>query len=604
MRLYRNRIKAQQKRKIFMAGFSVGGILKSYRSLFVYSILSNILFSSLGLTLPWMLGLAIDYIFPQGDYQFFVILASAMLLIYLIRNSMRYIAGYIGTYTMMRILVDIRSRIFKHLQSLSLRFYDDYRAGKLISNVISDVGQVQQLIGTFIMIADQVFTLLVAGFSVFFISWKLALVLLAFTPLSMLNFQFFRKRMRTTSMEMQEKISEITANLSENIHGIKVVKAFGKEYSENLKFFSTLRPTIDIGLRLNLTGNICSGISDTLGLLTNLTIILLGVYFHQHGELTIGEFVTFYSYTGSIVGPISNFAMYTSAIAQGSAGVKRITNLLSVIPEIKDQPNAVKAKDIKGVIEFEDVSFRYGDVPVIEHLTLQIPAGNKIALVGPSGCGKSTISNLLLRFYDVTSGRLLIDDRDIRSYTQQSYHSKVGVVLQEPFLFSGSILDNIAYARKEATREEIMEAARMANVAEFAEKLPNGYNTTLGENGTSLSGGQKQRIAIARAILKNPSILILDEATSALDTVSEKLVQEALDNLMEGRTTVIIAHRLSTIRNADTILVLSKGKVIQQGSHDELMAVDGTYKDLYTAQQESGSDRVYYTKPDKELRNV
>ncbi len=584
--------------------FTVGNVIKNYRVLLMYSMISNTVFSALGLTLPWLLGLAIDHVFPNGDYQFFAVLVGAMILVYLIRNIMRYIAGYIGTYTMMKILVDIRSKVFKHLQSLSLRFYDDYRAGKLISNVISDVGQVQGLLSTLIGFADQGFTLMVAAVSVFFINWKLAVIVLCFAPFNVLNFQIFRKSLRSKSMEMQEKLSEITANLSENIHGIKVVKAFGREYSENLKFFSSLRPTIGIGLKLNLTSNLCSGINDMLTLLTNLTVIFFGVVFFQRGELTIGEFVTFYSYIGYLVGPLNAFANYAGVIAQGSAGAKRIANLLDVIPEIKDSPRAVKAKDIQGNIEFDDVSFKYSDVPVIEHLTLKIPAGNKVALVGPSGCGKSTISNLLLRFYDVTAGRLSVDGKDIRSFTQQSYHEKVGVVLQEPFLFSGSIRDNIAYARKEATDEEIMNAAKMANVAEFAEKLPNGYDTLLGENGTSLSGGQKQRIAIARAILKDPSILILDEATSALDTVSEKLVQQALDNLMEGRTTVIIAHRLSTIRNADTILVISKGRVIEQGSHDELMALNGAYKKLYTAQQESGNGNVLWQKPERELRNV
>ena len=587
-----------------MAKFTISSVVKNYRGMLMYSVLSNTIFSALGLALPWLLGLSIDHVFPSGDYQFFAVLAGAMILIYFVRNMMRYIAGYIGTYTMMKILVDIRSKVFKHLQSLSLRFYDDYRAGKLISNVINDVGQVQGLLGTIISFADQGFTLLVASTSVFFINWKLALIVLCFAPFNVLNFQFFRNRLRSRSMEMQEKLSEITANLSENIHGIKVVKAFGREYSENLKFFSALRPTIGLGLKLNLTGNLCTGINDMLSLFTNLTVIFFGIVFFQRGELTIGEFVTFYSYIGYLVGPLNSFASYAGIIAQGSAGAKRIANLLDVIPEIKDSPKAIKAKDIKGDIEFDNVSFKYSDTPVIENLSLKIPAGNKVALVGPSGCGKSTISNLLLRFYDVTSGKLSVDGKDIRSYTQQSYHSKVGVVLQEPFLFSGSIRDNIAYARKLATEEEIMNAAKMANVAEFVEQLPDGYNTNLGENGTTLSGGQKQRIAIARAILKDPSILILDEATSALDTVSEKLVQEALDNLMEGRTTIIIAHRLSTIRNADTILVLSKGRVVQQGAHDELMAAGGVYKELYTAQQENGSGSVYWEKPDKELRNV
>ncbi|MPM98823.1 putative ABC transporter ATP-binding protein [bioreactor metagenome] len=253
-------------------------------------------------------------------------------------------------------------------------------------------------------------------------------------------------------------------------------------------------------------------------------------------------------------------------------------------------PDPVKAGRLQGKIVFDDVTFSYNDQPVIKNLNLTIEPGCKVALVGPSGCGKTTLGNLILRFYDVTQGRILIDGLDIRKYSKDSYRNNVAVVLQEPFLFSGTIRDNIAYAKKNATNEEVLRAARMANVEEFVNMLPHGYKTTIGENGASLSGGQKQRIAIARAILKNPSILILDEATSALDTVSEYLVQNALDNLMEGRTTIIIAHRLSTIKNADKIVVLRAGKIEQMGTHDQLMEREGVYRELYNIQQKTALD--------------
>ena len=454
---------------------------------------------------------------------------------------------------------------------------------------------------------DQFFTMAFITFAVFFINWKLALIAMCALPIHFINFFIFNKIIRKNALLMQEKMSEISANLAETINGIRVVKSFSKGRAESLHFFKNMRPTLELAIKMNQEGNVCHGIYEMLTLFTYLIVICGGI-FAVGNDFSIGDFVAFYTYIGLQVGPIAVLAAQMNVLSQGLAGAQRIMKLLKVIPNITDAPDAVDAGRLTGRISFDHVSFKYADTPVLRDFSLRIEPGEKVALVGPSGCGKSTISNLLLRFYDVCDGSIKVDGEDIRTFTQDSYRANIGVVLQEPFLFSGTIRDNLAYARPNASMEEIRKAAELANVAEFVEKLDKKYDTVIGENGASLSGGQKQRIAIARAVLKNPGILLLDEATSALDTVSEKLVQQSLDTLMEGRTTIIIAHRLSTIRNADKIVVLKNGQIEQLGTHDELMAQDGTYRELYTTQQKAAAedsmndhDNIFYQPHPKAL---
>ncbi|MFA7231203.1 MAG: ABC transporter ATP-binding protein [Victivallaceae bacterium] len=573
-----------------MIEFKVSSLLRQYRGLIILSAITSIMFSSLALTLPRLLQVAIDRVLPNRDYKLFAIVCALMLIVYVIRFIMRMITGFLGTYTVTRVLLDVRQRIFKHLQSLSLRFYEEYRTGKLISNVISDVALLQGLVSLCIAMVDQFFTMGLITIMIFFINWKMALIAMLALPIHFVNFYYFNGSLRRQALVLQEKMSEISANLAENINGIRVVKSFSKERFERRQFFRSMRPTLNIAININKTGNICSGSYEMLAVITYLTIIGIGISVVSPPDFTIGEFVAFYTYVGLQINPIAALANQLNALSQGMAGAQRIVKLLRVIPEIKDDPEAITANRFVGNISFENVSFSYRDTPVIRNFSLDIAPGEKIALVGPSGCGKSTISNLLLRFYDVKDGCVKVDDIDVRKYSQESYRANIGVVLQEPFLFSGTLRDNIAYSRASATQEEIILAAEQANVAEFVNKLENGYDTIIGENGASLSGGQKQRLAIARAILKNPAILILDEATSALDTASEKLVQQALDTLMHNRTTIIIAHRLSTIRNADKIVVLRDGKIDQCGTHDELMMQGGTYLELYTIQQKAATE--------------
>lgn len=560
--------------------------VKPYQGMLNVCIVFHICSTCLGLLMPLVLKIIIDKALGGSDLRLLFVLLGGVILLYWIRAFFFYTSNYFTHYPIQRMLFDLRVKLFKHLQSLSLRFYQEYRTGKLISNILTDVAALQAMISTVIVgLASNVFQLIFVSVMLIFLSPTLSLICVFVLPVVYFVFSTFRKMLKRRSQVLREHMSEVSANLAEIINGIKVVKSFGKERTENRSFMERLKPTFDMSLTLSMRAISLTIVMDQLSAYTLVAVLGVGGYLVSTGRMTIGELVAFYTYIQMFFTPISGITNFAPAISEGAVSADRLLNLMDTVPEIKEKENPVSIGHAKGHVTFEHVSFHYKpEKPILRDFTLDVKPGLKVALVGPSGSGKSTIASLLMRFYDVSGGRILLDGVDIRDLSVNSLRANVGIVLQESFLFSGTIEENIRYGRDDTTFEEVVEAAKMANAYEFIRDLPNGFKSEVGENGVSLSGGQKQRIAIARTVLHNPSVLILDEATSALDTISEAVVQHALDKLMAGRTTIIIAHRLSTVRNADLIVVLKDGEIAQTGQHEQLLCQDGPYRSLYAMQ--------------------
>ncbi len=569
-------------------------LIKPFRYLIIGAILSLVIFTNLGLVMPLMLKVIIDRVLVNNQLNFVFIILVTILLIYTIREIFFYVSRYMIFYISQRILFNVRTKLFRHLQNLSLQFYEEYRTGKLISNIITDVAALQQMVSaSMVNLAVNLLMIVFIVGVLFVMNPILALISLVLIPLQLANFMYFRTKIKRGWMDLREKMSEISANLAETLNGVRVVKSFAKERTETRNFVSNLRPAMDVSMDVNMKGVFQWMICEAVNIICLSATIGLGSYMVLKNKMTIGSFVAFYTYLGMLINPIVQLSNLITIISQGMGSASRIIKLLDTIPDIRECENPIKLKTLKGNIKFKNVNFGYSGKTVVKDFTLDIKTGKKVALVGPSGSGKSTIANLILRFYDIKSGKILVDNHDLRQLGIESYRNHVGIVLQEAFLFSGTIAENISYgAKREVTREEIEQAGHKANLHEFIGNLENGYDTEIGENGTSLSGGQKQRVAIARAILRDPKILILDEATSALDTISEFLVQEALDNLMKDRTTIIIAHRLSTIKNADMIVVMEAGEIKQTGSHDDLIKEDGIYCRMYQSQEKYHSENI------------
>jgi subfamily B ATP-binding cassette protein MsbA len=489
-----------------------------------------------------------------------------------------------------RVVADLRAELYRKIQTQSLAFFAKNPTGALISRVINDVSCIQGAVSEAItsLLKDS-FTLVCLIFVIFYRDWQLAIIAMFVFPLAVYPITKFGKRMRSVAMRTQVTMGSLITLLQETISGTRIVKAFSMEEYENRRFSGENERLFRLILKAISITAVSSPFMEFLGGLGISAIIFYGGYQVIHGQSTPGTFFSFLTALIMLYEPIKRLAGVNNMFQQGIAGADRVFSIIDLVPEIRNAPNALPLPRISREIEIREVSFRYEETPVLKHINLTIKAGEVVAFVGMSGGGKTTLVNLIPRFYDVTEGAILIDGHDIRSVTVESLRGQIAIVTQQTILFNDTVRNNIAYGDIDRTREEIIAAATAANAHAFIMPLPMGYDTLIGEQGTKLSGGERQRISIARALLKNAPILILDEATSSLDSESEIEVQEALENLMKGRTTLVIAHRLSTIRNADRIIVLVNGEIREEGTHDYLLSCQGEYCRLYNMQfKESG----------------
>ncbi|HWA86904.1 MAG TPA: ABC transporter ATP-binding protein [Opitutus sp.] len=553
--------------------------------------------SLLTLPAPWIFKLIIDDALPHRDLRLLGELLLAFTGLFVVRGWLTLLRNRVLQFSAMRIVCDLRIALFAHLQTLSLRYFDANQTGKIASRITQDSGEVYQLTNGFLinLIADSVTIVGVLGF-LFWVNWRLALAVTLVLPLFVLNYLYNRRKMREESRVHRDNWDQVVGFLQERVAAARVVKSFTREAAETSVFASGINADYFNYSTIVLRNTRLSVVADLLGSLGALIVLGYGGLLVVQGAMQVGTLVAFNAYIVFVFPPIVRFVDLAAVFQRANTALENMWALLDTKPDVADRPGAAALPPLRGDMEFCGVSFDYeleppgqGRPRTLTDVSFRVEAGKVVAIVGPSGSGKSTIVNLVARFYDVASGAVLVDGRDVREVTVESLRKQIGIVLQENVLFSGTLEDNLRYGRAEATREEVRTAAVAANAHEFIEKLPDGYATVVGERGAKLSGGQRQRIAIARAILRDPRILIFDEATSALDTQSERLIQQAMERLMKGRTAFVIAHRLSTIQSADVILVMEQGRLAEQGTHAELLARGGLYAKLHALQfQEAG----------------
>ena len=558
---------------------------RPYWKLFALDLFCALMIAAVDLLFPMVSRWAMQELLPKNAYAVFFTVIGALVAAYLVRAGFQYFVNYWGHVLGAYMESDMRRDLFRHLQKLPFRFYDKNRTGQLMSRVVNDLFEVVELAhhgpeDLFISLV----TLVGAFIILLTIQWKLALVVFALVPLIVWFTARRRRKMSAASRQVKEQTAGINADIESSISGVRVAKAFNNETYEYEKFEKGNARYRNAKKGFYRQMGIFQSGMDFLTSIMNVAVIAFGGALIMSSQLDYIDLLTFTLYVGTFLQPIRRLSSFVEQYTVGMAGFGRFQDLLAVEPDISDAPGAAPLKDVRGDIRFEDVTFSYDEgVNVLAGVNLSIRAGQTVALVGPSGGGKSTLCHLIPRFYEPTAGRITIDGRDIRDVTLQSLRDSVGIVQQDVMLFAGTILDNIRYGRLDATDEEVVEAARQAEIHEDILAMPDGYQTYVGERGIMRSGGQKPRVSIARIFLKNPPVLILDEATSALDTVTEAHIQAAFDKLAKGRTTLIIAHRLSTIRHADEIAYIDSVGVRETGTHEELLAAEGLYARLYAA---------------------
>ncbi|MBQ2602908.1 MAG: ABC transporter ATP-binding protein [Oscillospiraceae bacterium] len=560
---------------------------KPHMKLFVIDMLCAFAVSIIDLIFPIISRRSMQSYLPDKLFSAFFIVIAVLLAAYLLKAVFYYIITVLGHYMGVLVEADMRRDVFTHIESLSFSFFDQNRTGVLMSRVTNDLFDITELAhhGPENIIICSL-TLIGSLVVMFFIRWELALVITVALPLLIIFTLAQRKRMQRASKDVRKKTAEINAAIESGISGVRTAKAFANEKEEQKKFdeangiFKTAKREF-----YKAMGMFQSGMEFSTGAMQVLVIGAGGVLI-MLGRMDYIDLVTFTLYVSAFLSPLRKLVMFMEQYTQGSAGFERFLEIMRTEPEIKDAKDAEELKNVKGDILFDNVSFSYSDgTEVLKNVTLKVPSGTSLAVVGPSGGGKTTLCHLLPRFYDVTGGRITVDGKDVRSITQDSLRRNIGIIQQDVFMFAGTVRENIRYGRPDATDEEVEEAAKRAEIHAEIMEMPEGYDTYIGERGVMLSGGQKQRLSIARVFLKNPPILILDEATSALDSITEQRIQQSLDKLSKGRTSIVIAHRLSTVRGADKIAVIEGERIEEEGSHSELMEKNGAYASLVKAQK-------------------